>query len=327
MLKVNNLVKLYPNAKRVAVNNISFELKAGEICGFLGMNGAGKSTTIKSVTGIIPYTSGEVLINGKDLRKDSLGAKMQFGFVPDNYRLYEKLTGNELVNYTADIYKIGLSDRKKRIGKFVELFKLGHAMNNQIQSYSHGMKQKICIISTLVHSPKLWLLDEPMVGLDPQSIFEVKEYMKEHAKKEGNTVFFSSHSLDTVQGLCDRAIIINAGRVLDTIDINAIKDKPGLLEKHFLNIVNTDAQKYKQELDALEAKEKELAKKYGKLKANTMIIKQVAESTKQGTNLGVETNDKTSSILVDSDISGDNQLVDRDNSQNSHSVNSDREII
>jgi len=278
MLVVNNLVKLYPNAKRIAVNNISFEIKQGEICGFLGQNGAGKSTTIKSITGIIPYTSGSVLINGYDLRKDTLNAKMQFGFVPDNYRLYEKLTGNEFVNYTADIYKIGINDRKQRISKFAEMFKLSHAMNNQIQSYSHGMKQKICIIATLVHSPKVWLLDEPMVGLDPQSIFEVKSFMKEHAR-EGNTVFFSSHSLDTVQGLCDRAIIINSGRVLDTVDVKSMREV-GDLEAYFMKVVDADQERYEKELQQLKIDEEELAKKYGKYKASQMIIKRVAESVK-----------------------------------------------
>jgi len=246
---------------------------------FLGMNGAGKSTTIKSITGIIPYTSGEVIINGHDLRKNPLTAKKQFGFVPDNYRLYEKLTGSEFVNYTADIYQVSKEDRKKRIDRFAEVFKLTKAMNNQIQSYSHGMKQKICIMATLVHSPKLWLLDEPMVGLDPQSIAEVKSYMKEHVS-EGNTVFFSSHSLDTAQGLCDRAIIINAGRILDTVDIKAIRNNLGALEEHFLKVVNNDEERYKIELEQLAEEEKELATKYGKRKASAMIIKRVADSVK-----------------------------------------------
>ena len=171
-LNVSHLFKLYQNAKYISARNISFEVRAGEIFGFLGVNGAGKSTTIKCITGIIPFTSGKIEICGHDIRDNPYDAKRNFGFVPDNHAVYDKLTGTEYVNYLADLYKVPAADRKKTFDKLVGLFNLENAVNNQILSYSHGMKQKISIIGALIHSPKLWILDEPMVGLDPQSIFE-----------------------------------------------------------------------------------------------------------------------------------------------------------
>ncbi|MCL2598613.1 MAG: ABC transporter ATP-binding protein [Firmicutes bacterium] len=276
MLKVRNLVKIYPGAKRIAANNISFDIEGGEICAFLGMNGAGKSTTIKSITGIIPFNRGQVLLNGYDIQQDPLGAKSQFGFVPDNYKLYEKLTGNELVNYTADIYKIDSATRKERIGRLAEMFKLTKAMNQQIGSYSHGMKQKICLISTLIHNPSVWMLDEPMVGLDPQSIRAVKDYMVEHAKS-GKVVFFSSHALDTVAGLCDRAIIIGAGKKLGDVKIADVNKQEGGLERHFLDLVNKADAEYQAFLRQLEHEEQELAAKHGKAKASAMMAKRAQD--------------------------------------------------
>ena len=183
MLKVEHLKKTYPKSDRVAVDDISFELRPGEIFGFLGQNGAGKSTTIKCLTGILPFDSGTITICGHDIVKEPIKAKMEMGYVPDNHSVYERLTGREYVNYVADLYKVPALVRTERIDRYAKLFKLENAIDRQIKSYSHGMKQKICIIAALIHDPKLWVLDEPMMGLDPQSTAEIISYMREHCAK------------------------------------------------------------------------------------------------------------------------------------------------
>ena len=284
MLSIKNLIKLYPNSKRVSVFDVSLEVKPGEICGFLGMNGAGKSTTLKCLTGIIPFTYGDIEVCGHDIAKQPFDAKMNFGFVPDNHAVYDKLTGKEYVNYMADLYKVSSESRKKTFDKFVQIFNLERAVDNQILSYSHGMKQKICIIAALIHNPKLWVLDEPMVGLDPQSMFEVKEYMKEHVKN-GNSVFFSSHSLDTVEKLCDRAIVINGGIKLSDIDLVDYRKKNISLENKFLSLTKTADEKLKKEGELRARVEKEFAERYGRKKAHKMMIqkakKDIAEFIKR----------------------------------------------
>lgn len=230
MLKITNFTKRYPRADKVAVENLSIELKEGEIFGFLGKNGSGKSTTIKCLTGIQPFEQGEITICGYNIKTQPIQAKMNMGYVPDNHAVYEKLTGREFVNYVADLYDVSLEDRNKSMDKYVSLFKLENALDTQIRGYSHGMKQKICIIGALIHNPRLWILDEPMVGLDPQSMAEIIVNMKEHTAK-GNTVFFSSHNLDLVARLCDRAAIINEGKLIDVIDLSIPKNKIELEEK------------------------------------------------------------------------------------------------
>lgn len=232
MLTVKNLKKTYPKSDRVAVDDISFELKPGEIFGFLGQNGAGKSTTIKCLTGILPFDSGTIEICGYDIVADPIKAKMNMGYVPDNHSVYEKLTGREYVNYVADLYKVSKEDRTARMNKFLKLFRLEFAADRQIKSYSHGMKQKICIIAALIHEPKLWVLDEPMMGLDPQSTAEIISYMRVHCAK-GNTVFFSSHNLDLVKKLCHRAAIVNEGHLIDIIDLSTEESRANLEERFF----------------------------------------------------------------------------------------------
>jgi len=276
-LKVNNLFKLYQNAKYVSARNISFEVKEGEIFGFLGLNGAGKSTTIKCITGIIPFTSGKIEICGHDIQTDPFNAKRHFGFVPDNHAVYDKLTGTEYINYIANLYGVEETKRKENFDKLVQLFNLQNAVNNQILSYSHGMKQKISIIGALIHEPKLWILDEPMVGLDPQSIFEVKEYMKEYVKR-GNSVMFSSHNLDTVEKLCDRALIISGGRVLDLVDLKEYRAKGKSLENEFITMTQNAKKKQDANRAKLAEDEAELAKTHGKRKASRMISKQVRDT-------------------------------------------------
>lgn len=231
MIEIKNLKKKYPNSDRYAVNNLSVTLKEGEIFGFLGQNGAGKSTTIKCLTGILPFDEGEITVCGHSIKDDPIGAKMNMGYVPDNHSVYEKLTGREYVNYVADLYHVSLEDRTARLEKFLDLFRLRFAVDKQIKGYSHGMKQKICIIAALIHDPKLWVLDEPMMGLDPQSIAEIIGYMREHVQK-GNTVFFSSHNLDLVAKLCDRAAIINRGVLVDVVDLKDEENRKNL-EKTF----------------------------------------------------------------------------------------------
>lgn len=238
MLKVENLKKTYPKSDRVAVDNISFELKPGEIFGFLGQNGAGKSTTIKCLTGILPFDSGKIEICGHDIVKEPIKAKMEMGYVPDNHSVYEKLTGREYANYVADLYKVPTDVRTERINRYAKLFKLENAIDRQIKSYSHGMKQKICIIAALIHDPKLWVLDEPMMGLDPQSIAEIIAYMREHCAK-GNTVFFSSHNLDLVKKLCHRVAIVNDGHLIDIIDLAGNEKNKENLEEMFFRITGT----------------------------------------------------------------------------------------
>ena len=236
MLEINNLSKRYKNSKFYSVKNLSFTLKEGEIFGFLGKNGAGKSTTIKCITGILPFEEGTIKVCGYDIAKNPIEAKLNIGYVPDNHAVYENLTGREYVNYMGNIYRVPKEEIVERTNKFAKLFSMEHAIDNQIRSYSHGMHQKICIIAALIHNPKFWVLDEPLMGLDPQSTFEIRQYMKEH-KKLGNTVFFSSHNIDMVEKLCDRVAIMNRGQLMEIIDVKKfMKESKVPLEEYFLNM-------------------------------------------------------------------------------------------
>lgn len=237
MLKIKNLTKRYGNSKVKSVDNLSLELKPGEVFGFLGPNGAGKSTTIKSIVGILPFEEGKITINGIDIVKKPLGAKKQIGYVPDNHAVFERLTGREYVNHVANLYGVSVKQVEKISDHYVKLFNLEQAYDNPIKNYSHGMKQKISVIAALVHKPKLWVLDEPLTGLDPQSAFLLKETMRNHAK-EGNTVFFSSHILDVVENLCDRVCIIKKGKLLGVYDLNELKEKNESLEKLFIEAIS-----------------------------------------------------------------------------------------
>ena len=236
MLKITNLSKRYGNSPYKSVNNLSLELRPGEVFGFLGPNGAGKSTTIKSIVGILPYSEGTVEICGMDLKKYPLKAKQNIGYVPDNHAVFERLTGREYVNHIANLYGIEVKDIQQKCDELVKIFKLEKFFDNPIKSYSHGMKQKISVIATLVHNPKLWILDEPLTGLDPQSAYQLKSMMRKHAD-EGNTVFFSSHILDVVENLCDRVCIIKKGESQGVFDLKELKQKGQSLEEFFMNIV------------------------------------------------------------------------------------------
>ncbi|MEG2687779.1 MAG: ABC transporter ATP-binding protein [Clostridia bacterium] len=238
MLKINNLTKTYGGNGKPSVDNLTLEVKDGEIFGFIGPNGAGKSTTIKCITGIVSFEGGSVQVDGIDLKNSPIEAKRQIGYVSDDHILYEGLTGVEFVNFICDIFNVSAADREVRLKKYLELFALEDAIGKQIKSYSHGMKQKICIIAALIHEPKLWVLDEPMMGLDPQSTAEIVSYMREHCAK-GNTVFFSSHNLDLVKKLCHRVAIINEGHLIDCFDLQGNDENKANLEERFFRITGT----------------------------------------------------------------------------------------
>lgn len=240
ILKVENLGKKYSKKADFTIKDISIHCNEYEIVGLVGHNGAGKSTTIKCITGMHPYEEGSIDICGFDFKKNPLEAKKNFGYVPDEFTLYEKMTGYEFINFMADIYRVSKEDREARIAKFQELFCLGDSIYKTIRTYSHGMKQKISIMAALIHNPKLFILDEPMVGLDPYTANQVKEFFKYHAS-EGNAVLFSSHNLDTVSKLCDRCYIIDQGRLLEEIDLKEFKKSNRDLEEYFLSITKRAA--------------------------------------------------------------------------------------
>lgn len=237
MLIIDNLTKKYLKSDVKAVDGLSLEIENGEIFGFLGPNGAGKSTTIKCLTGILPFSEGDIMLDGVSLLKNPIEVKMNIGYVPDTHDFYERLTGAEYINFMANVYGVNENDRKNRFDKYVSMFRLSDAINDYIKSYSHGMRQKISIIGALIHNPKLWVLDEPLTGLDPQSAFDLKELMKQHCA-EGNSVFFSSHVLEVVEKICDRVAIINKGKLVTVCDINELKEKREdlSLEELFLSL-------------------------------------------------------------------------------------------
>ena len=235
-LILRNFSKKYATSDVYAVKDACLEIEGGQIFGFLGPNGAGKSTIIKSIVGIQSITSGAIEVCGYDVEKQSVGAKMQTGFVPDHYALYENLTGREYVNYIADLYGVSKEERTQRIEEYVERFNLQASFDNPMKTYSHGMKQKITIMSALVHNPKLWILDEPLTGLDPESIFQVKEAMKKHAK-EGNIVFFSSHIIDVVERICDRIAIIKKGTILCERSVKELEEQGIQLESFYMGMI------------------------------------------------------------------------------------------
>ena len=221
MIVVQNFTKRYGD--RDVVKNISFTAKDGAITGFIGHNGAGKSTTIKAITGVIRPTDGTIMINGIDVVKDAQEAKYQFGYVSDSPDHFLRLTGIEYLNFMADVYDTPMEGRGGFIESYAKRFEIYDSLNNQILSYSHGMRQKIMIMGALIHDPSVWILDEPMTGLDPQSAFELKKMMREHAEK-GKSVFFSTHVLEVAEKLCDEICIIKNGELLYMGTLDDLKE-------------------------------------------------------------------------------------------------------
>lgn len=231
-VRVAGLKKKYPRAAEYAVGGISFEVKRGEIVGLLGHNGAGKSTTLKCLTGMLPYREGEVSIFGNPVKGDATAAKMCFGFVTDDHAVFSKMTGLEYIAFMADVYGVPKDVRESRVEELQKCFNLGDKIDNLISSYSHGMKQKVCMMSSLIHDPALWILDEPMLGLDPTTMNAVSEFMRAYAEK-GGAVLFSTHNLDAVRRICDRAIVIRGGLIEADMPVKGIGDGE-LLERFFL---------------------------------------------------------------------------------------------
>lgn len=232
MLEIKNFSKSYGDFK--AVDNLNLTVKDGEIYGFIGHNGAGKSTTIKAVVGAMDFTEGEIYIDGKSVKRDPLGCKNVTAYVPDNPDIYDHLSGIQYLNFICDIFRVSESDRNERIKKYAELFEISSNLGDLISSYSHGMKQKLVLISALVHNPRFMVLDEPFVGLDPVASHKLKEIMREKCN-EGGAIFFSTHVLEVAEKLCDRIGIIKRGRLVAEGSVQEVVGGKSL-ESFFLEI-------------------------------------------------------------------------------------------
>lgn len=241
MIELKNVSKKYKKDNKV-IDNLSLKINDGEIFGFLGPNGAGKTTTIKMITGILEIDEGDIFVDNKSIQKNPLEAKKLIGLVPDNPDVFLKLKGIEYLNFIADVYDVSTDDRIKGIKNLAEKFEIINVLDNKIESYSHGMRQKLLIIGVLLHNPKNWILDEPMTGLDPKSSFELKKLMREHADNN-NTVFFSTHILDVAERLCDRIGIIDKGKLLFVGTYEEMKkelQENKSLEELFMEITKND---------------------------------------------------------------------------------------
>ena len=240
MIEIKNVSKTY-NGNVKAVRNLNLEINDGEIVGFIGLNGAGKTTAIKMMTGILKPDSGTIKVNGYDIVKEPLKAKQIIGYIADSPDMFLKLTGMEFINFISDIYGVPLKERKEKIKEFTERFDLQGLLDKPMQGYSHGTRQKMMVVAALVHNPEVWILDEPLIGLDPRSAFELKKMMREHADK-GNSVFFSTHVLEIAEKLCDRIAIIDKGKVvfIGTLDELKKEYKKSDLEKLFMEVVKDD---------------------------------------------------------------------------------------
>lgn len=212
VLEIRNFSKVYKGGKR-AVDHFNLSVEAGDIYGFIGHNGAGKSTTIKSVAGVLDFEEGEIFVDGHSVQKSPLECKKAIAYIPDNPDLYEHLTGIQYLNFIGDIFEVGKTEREQRIRKYGDLFEITGALGDLISSYSHGMKQKVALISGFLHKPKLLLLDEPFVGLDPEASLMLKNTMREMCS-EGSAIFFSTHVLDVAEKLCNKTAIIKEGKLI-----------------------------------------------------------------------------------------------------------------
>lgn len=233
MIEIKNVSKSY-NGKKKALDNVSFKVNDGEIFAFIGHNGAGKTTLIKSMIGILDFDEGDILIDNKSIKTNTIECKKIMSYVPDNPNMYENMKAIDFINFVCDMYETPYEIRKNNIDKYAKMFELTDKLNNDISSFSHGMKQKVALIAALAHNPKILIMDEPFVGLDPKAVYDVKEIMKEMIKS-GKTIFFSTHILDVAEKLCDRVAIIKNGKI---VKIGKMKDIKGdeSLEEVFLEL-------------------------------------------------------------------------------------------
>ena len=241
MLEICNVSKAYGKSNIKAVDNISVNVKNGEIFGFLGPNGAGKTTAIKMITGVLHPDSGSIVIDGINIAEDAIEAKKRIGYVTDNPELFSQLKAAEYLNFVGDVYGVATQVRQERVERYTSMFGIQNVLNGSIGSFSHGMKQKLLVTASLLSDPAVWILDEPMVGLDPQSAFQVKGLMRERANA-GKTVFFSTHVMEVAEKLCDRLAIINGGKIMFEGSLQNLREKRGensSLEKLFLELVDT----------------------------------------------------------------------------------------
>ncbi len=240
MIEVKNVTKIF-NETNKAIDNISFEVKPGEIVGFIGPNGSGKTTTLKLLTGIYQKDQGTIKVAGYDIDKEPLEAKKNIGYISDSPDMFLRLKGIEFLNLIADIYEVSTTKRKERIKELTKAFGLEDILDSEMISYSHGMRQKMMVIAALIHEPDVWILDEPLIGLDPESAHQLKEMMKSHAKK-GHAVLFSTHVLEVAEKLCDRVLIIKEGKLIYQGTLKDLKKKYTKkdLEEIFLRMVQDE---------------------------------------------------------------------------------------
>ena len=237
MLKIENLTKRY--GEKIAVNNLSLHIAPGEIYGFIGHNGAGKTSTLKCIVGIQDFDEGEIYIDSKSIKNQPIECKKLFAYIPDNPDIYDFMTGIQYLNFVADIFEVSQQERSELIKKYADMFEIGGSLNDAINSYSHGMKQKLVIISALIHSPKLIIMDEPFVGLDPKASHILKGIMRQICD-DGGAIFFSTHVLEVAEKLCDRVAIIKNGNLVVSGTIDEVKGD-GSLEEVFLELEGENA--------------------------------------------------------------------------------------
>jgi ABC-2 type transport system ATP-binding protein len=239
MIELQNVTKTYAKNNKKAVDDLTLRVEGGELFGFIGPNGAGKTTSIKLMTGILAPEEGKIIMAGHDMASDRIEAQRLIGYVPDGNDLYDRLTGMEYLNFMADVYQVDAAHRKAHIEKYLDIFELKDAINSQVRSYSKGMKQKLVVIGALIHNPPIWILDEPLGGLDPRAAHLLKEEMLRHCR-EGNTVFFSTHVLEVAEKLCTRIGVIDHGslRALGTLEELRSGEKGASLEDLFLELTD-----------------------------------------------------------------------------------------
>lgn len=236
MLKINDLTVKYGDY--VAVDGLTLHIQPGEIYGFIGHNGAGKTTTIKSCCGILPFASGEIILDGHSVKNEPIEAKKSLAYIPDNPDLYEYMTGLQYINFIADVYGVAREGRAEKIEKYGNMFEILDNLASPISSYSHGMKQKVAVMSALIHEPKLMIMDEPFVGLDPKATHQFKEIMKEMCNS-GASILFSTHILDVAEKICDKVAIIRKGKLVVTGTMDEVRGDTSL-ENVFLELTEND---------------------------------------------------------------------------------------